>query len=385
MNVVVLIDGREAVPVRAIPLLTNWETMSPDLVARALSWDEDAIWFEGLQAFRVDEGQRAVPATWWENVARRKLKALSDSIKAAELTHETGLQEWRRGALEILPAGVYVWKDQFEPMHCMRYGPDGTKLLRNGAAVTEVEHERLVTLDFEPFVPDADIQRLVMEGFVSSNVTKDRSEMAFVLAFYKTGANQLNIEHWAGLLEVTPQKAAKVLCGEDPLGSHSYADSSEVKMLTRIFEDRSKNQPGRRTLRDWVRVAEETEATHRQEISKAVLDLATTTVATFLPTSLVTEQESGLPVSGVATPVSVSGSYTKAPLQRSAAQDAAILAAIREAGCDPLALPVNETGKSGVKAKVRRAIANNTMFVGTTVFDKAWERLRRQGDIADRV
>lgn len=173
MKVVVLIDGREAVPVRAIPWLTNWETMSPDLVARALSWDEDAIGFEGLQAFQLDAARKAVSATWWENIVARELKALSHSIKATELTHETGLQEWRQKSMELLPAGVFVWKDEFEPMHYRRYGPDGTTLMRNGVQLTEEEHERAVTLDFEPLIRDLKMQRMVMEGFEQATEISD--------------------------------------------------------------------------------------------------------------------------------------------------------------------------------------------------------------------
>lgn len=73
------------------------------------------------------------------------------------------------------------------------------------------------------------------------------------------------------------------------------------------------------------------------------------------------------------------------PMQRSAAQDAAILAAIRSAGHDPQSVPVNEPGKPGVKAAIREVLGRERLFVGTTVFDKAWERLRQQGEIADKA
>lgn len=71
------------------------------------------------------------------------------------------------------------------------------------------------------------------------------------------------------------------------------------------------------------------------------------------------------------------------PLQRSSAQDSMILTAILKAGHTPLSLPVNEPGKAGVKAEIRNALRNEKLFTGSTVFDKAWERLRKQGDIAD--
>ena len=57
MNVIVEIEGREAIPVRAIPLLTYWETMSSDSLAKALAWDDHYYHFEGLQAFSLNDGR----------------------------------------------------------------------------------------------------------------------------------------------------------------------------------------------------------------------------------------------------------------------------------------------------------------------------------------
>lgn len=70
------------------------------------------------------------------------------------------------------------------------------------------------------------------------------------------------------------------------------------------------------------------------------------------------------------------------PLQRTAAQDSAILCEIEKQGFDPLALPKNLPGKPGVKASIRAALSENSLFTGGTVFDKAWERLTARGDIA---
>ena len=70
------------------------------------------------------------------------------------------------------------------------------------------------------------------------------------------------------------------------------------------------------------------------------------------------------------------------PLQRTAAQDAAILGEIEKQGYDPLALPKNPPGKPGAKAAIRTALSENSLFTGGTVFDKAWERLTARADIA---
>ena len=69
------------------------------------------------------------------------------------------------------------------------------------------------------------------------------------------------------------------------------------------------------------------------------------------------------------------------PVQRSAAQDAAILATLKAMDVDPLAVPKNPPGKPGTKAKVRTALEGDALFTGATVFDKAWERLTTRGEI----
>jgi len=70
------------------------------------------------------------------------------------------------------------------------------------------------------------------------------------------------------------------------------------------------------------------------------------------------------------------------PIQRARAQDAAILGEIRRQGLNPLELPKNAAGKKGVKHGIRAAIGNSGLFTGTTVFNKAWERLTGNSEIA---
>ncbi|MDP2416196.1 MAG: hypothetical protein U1D25_00670 [Hydrogenophaga sp.] len=71
------------------------------------------------------------------------------------------------------------------------------------------------------------------------------------------------------------------------------------------------------------------------------------------------------------------------PVQRQHAQEQKIIHLICEAGFDPKNLPKNKPGKPGVKATVRKAAARDKIFTGTTVFDKTWERLRNEKQIAD--
>ena len=78
---------------------------------------------------------------------------------------------------------------------------------------------------------------------------------------------------------------------------------------------------------------------------------------------------------------SVARSDQPTPVQRTAAQDAAILSTLAALNINPLAIPKNKAGKAGTKKRVRTALEGNLLFVGSTVFEKAWERLSARGDI----
>ena len=70
------------------------------------------------------------------------------------------------------------------------------------------------------------------------------------------------------------------------------------------------------------------------------------------------------------------------PVQRFAAQDAQILECLRANGHEPKRLQKNVQGKRGVKAETNVALSDSKLFVGKTVFNKAWERLALAGDIS---
>jgi hypothetical protein len=71
------------------------------------------------------------------------------------------------------------------------------------------------------------------------------------------------------------------------------------------------------------------------------------------------------------------------PKPRHRAQEEAILARIKEAGLNPMALPSVRKGTPGPKAQIRTALMNHELFRGETIFDKAWDRLRGSGEVAD--
>lgn len=172
MEVIIQIKGRDAIPVRAIPLLTYWQTMTHDALAQALAGDEHYFRFENMRAYRFDDG-RVLPAGYWTNNVVRPLRASSDTIKVREISHEAGLQEFRTESLQKLPVGVYVWRDEFTEAHQRHYSKttlpmdfEGNDVPLTDAEVAKLTaaHQERITLDLSPFIDPA-MHTLVMQGF----------------------------------------------------------------------------------------------------------------------------------------------------------------------------------------------------------------------------
>jgi hypothetical protein len=185
VKIIVEIDGREALPLRAIPLATNWETLSPDELAGALAKsDEHAVSFRGLVAYHLQDGQVIpIKPIYWANFTCRQLDALHEKLKAQEdagtITPEEGYQQWRQASLPTLPPGAFVWRDEFEPRYLARYGSNGMSWVADPydgdgvedesprACIPDVERDARAALDFDPFIHSAELRALVLEGFSS--------------------------------------------------------------------------------------------------------------------------------------------------------------------------------------------------------------------------
>lgn len=173
MHVTIEINGRQALPVRTIPLLTDWRGLSPDQLAQILAGDSDH-WpsFDGLTAYRLhpDGSTEPISPRWWASWVVRKLQATSDAIKAKQASHETGYQQWRGESLAQLPAGVFVWRDEFEAAHANEYGREGMRARSTPDWFDPGTH----ALDFNP-QPDPAIAppRLVLEGFMPNGDAGD--------------------------------------------------------------------------------------------------------------------------------------------------------------------------------------------------------------------
>lgn len=319
MQVVVHIAGRQAIPVRAIPLLTDWEVLSPDVCANAFAGAETTTQrLEGLATYRLDEtGEpQHVAPRWWANWIVRGLDACSERITAAQTSHEAGYQQWRSESLELLPGGVFVWRDEFERAFLREYGPQSMRARFAGEGYDENLHR----LNFDPkHGPRKDWQTLVMEGFEPERLAiaheKKAENAGFIIGIY----SGFNIEQWARHHIVAPAQAARLLCGRDPLDPDP--DSRDAQTLAHLFQGCSTSHPGPRTLLDWVRIAREHGANHSDEIGRAV--------------EFLSQQDGGASIVGLSeAPAQVGGQAVSA--QPQAAAPAPVVAESASNGPPPL-------------------------------------------------
>lgn len=103
----------------------------------------------------------------------------------------------------------------------------------------------------------------------------------------------------------------------------------------------------------------------------------------FDPPSLPSETET--PAAHPKSDCKESDCTIEKPKQKLPRQEIAILDTIKHLGFDPKSIPKNAGGRPGVKSIVRDHLKGDDLFVGPTVFDKAWERLRKTEAITDQT
>lgn len=194
MNVVVLIKGREAIPVRAIPLLANWRFMSPDIVTHVLggTGGSNVGLFGDMQSNRIEDGKvQILKKDYWVQFPLMELQALSEKIKADESSHVVGYSEWRKQSLKVLPAGVFVWKDEYQAFHDKNWDSRykmTCSALRDWNSESEAEEsdEEDVThiqrkLTREELVEDNALKRDLRESLEILNRWREPSYSPFIL------------------------------------------------------------------------------------------------------------------------------------------------------------------------------------------------------------
>ncbi|EXI77151.1 MAG: hypothetical protein AW10_03992 [Candidatus Accumulibacter appositus] len=164
-TVIFLIDGREAIPVRAIPLVTGWE-VSPDLLASSLAHSAEGLRLERLAAYQLhsDGSHTQTLPKEWDGVDDN-LKGLSATLRSKNSDRAATRPEWLRKSIPLLPAGVFVWKDDFEKSFWRQFSADSP------AGVINLDGKRPGDgeLNYAPLISQG-FRKKVCKGFAKKQI-----------------------------------------------------------------------------------------------------------------------------------------------------------------------------------------------------------------------
>lgn len=248
MTVLIQIEGRQAIPVRAVPLLTNWQFLHPGDLVHVLAGDggSNVGVFGGankadrLRSFTIKFGTVAEFARAnWKAWLVPKLAALTAQIKQEHPDDAVGYWRWRLESIQALPPGIFVWKDDYQELHQFHWSRQFSAMycaLRgwNGEAENEESNgdvsilmhraEQLAAAgeftglkrdlmeqvrklwswkdpNFEPYIDQDGFPDVVMDGFVRPNTAAPRTDAArrkrpHAKLEYVSSGNRMQFEYW---------------------------------------------------------------------------------------------------------------------------------------------------------------------------------------------
>lgn len=165
MSVTVVIDGREAMPIRAIPFVTGW-MVSPDVVAKTFSkTDHWVTRLENVVAYYLAGNGKYSPMLpkEWDGILA-ELQILSEKLKSTETFEQESYPAWREQSIPLLPANCFVWRDEFEEAFRRSYSPTRYTLMDERPGDRD--------LNFSPRIPE-ELVLALMQGFSQYQVINE--------------------------------------------------------------------------------------------------------------------------------------------------------------------------------------------------------------------
>jgi hypothetical protein len=213
---VIKVHGRDALPVRAIPFVTDW-VLSPDVVAKNFA-RKARRGFEKLQnteTYELRDGQIFhLDAEKW-GVYVVALEGLDAELKRQFPESDRGFDAWLTSSVAKLPAGVFVWLEEFKADVVPDHSERRARVVGENACDPE--------LSFSPYLEN-DVLNMVLEGFESRApiLTHRDDDIAAGLEEKRLNGHRIDWPYW---VEKTPTltsgEAARLMNGLDP---NDYAD-----------------------------------------------------------------------------------------------------------------------------------------------------------------
>nr|WP_314899146.1 hypothetical protein [uncultured Deefgea sp.] len=126
----IIIEGRYALRVRAIPFVTH-DVIGAETLACWLAYGEKLHRLGDIQAFHLINGMCAdIPAQFWAGIVNQ-LETLERELRTVESVENALEAQWLLQALQILPV-AYIWLDEFEAVWLERFTPTDIRPIHTG-------------------------------------------------------------------------------------------------------------------------------------------------------------------------------------------------------------------------------------------------------------
>lgn len=403
MEVVVQIQGRDALPVRAVPFAGRWQWMSsPDGIAFACSQGPvKTIKFETelkggekevavrnkeyLPSFVLlsDGAIRQLHPDEWSFYAV-EIKGLEAKLRGEEKVEDGNFASWRRQAIETLPAGVFVWLDDFERWIADTCQPDCVEQEQDDDVVEEPT--------LKPVVPP-DLQGTLFEGFYSSwpyNRRIDKPSFVSLKTaladWFETPFDDLPGEQWYRVKtdfwpmpwdELSPNQRRKVAAQWDC--SHDPEAADERKRLWDLF---CRQDALQREIREWEAlkpqsITEKAEQTDHLLALREQERLLRVQLASDPAGSAQEDRAQQQGEAEAVTPTLSQGAVAAETedfpkLGRKERQIMSIVECARSCGFEPLLIP------RGGKQQIKERCLQETQLFTDSAFDDAWKQATQE-------
>ncbi len=210
-SLVVKVADRDALPVRVIPYVTGW-TISPDVVAKNFARDEAAPFekLENTDTYHLVDGRpvKLLPKEWDRYVAA--LQGLEAELREQFANDDRGYATWVSQSVAKLPAGVFVWLDEFVADFERDYGPDRISIMGERSGDRE--------LNLSPFLEDEALN-MALEGFERRTPLRTHASddsYAGLVEFVQNG-RVIDWSYWVqNMPTLSLGEACRLMAGLDP-------------------------------------------------------------------------------------------------------------------------------------------------------------------------